>query len=36
MAKDAPADWAGKILHARLTVGDTELLFGTLAEGGTV
>src|SRR5438105_7104537 len=26
MAKDAPAGWAGKILHAKLVLGDTELL----------
>jgi PhnB protein len=26
MAKDAPAEWQQKIMHARLAVGDTELL----------
>jgi len=26
MAKDAPAEWRDKILHARLVVGDTALL----------
>lgn len=26
MAKDAPAEWRGKILHARLVIGDTALL----------
>jgi PhnB protein len=26
MAKDAPPEWAGKILHARLMLGDTPLL----------
>ena len=26
MAKDAPAEWAGKIFHARLVIGDTALL----------
>ena len=26
MAKDAPPEWAGKILHARLLLGDTTLL----------
>ena len=28
MAKDAPAGWGEKILHARLVIGDTELLGG--------
>lgn len=28
MAKDAPPEWAMKILHARLIVGDTALLGG--------
>ncbi|MGH8244993.1 MAG: VOC family protein [Gammaproteobacteria bacterium] len=26
MAKNAPADWGGKVLHARLAIGDTELI----------
>src|SRR2546426_2635492 len=26
MAKDAPAEWRGKILHATLVIGDTTLL----------
>src|SRR5947209_2698519 len=26
MAKDAPAEWSAKILHARLVIGDTALL----------
>jgi PhnB protein len=26
MAKDAPPEWGGKILYARLTLGDTALL----------
>ena len=26
MAKDAPQEWGGKILHARLVIGDTDLL----------
>ncbi len=26
MGKDAPAEWSGKIFHARLVIGDTELL----------
>jgi PhnB protein len=26
MAKDAPAEWGGKILHATLVIGDTSLL----------
>src|SRR5712671_6796063 len=26
MAKDAPAEWSGKILHARLVIGDSALL----------
>jgi PhnB protein len=28
MAKDAPAEWREKVLHARLVIGDTELLGG--------
>ena len=28
MANDAPAEWREKILHAKLVIGDTELLGG--------
>jgi len=28
MAKDAPPQWKDKILHARIVIGDTELLGG--------
>ena len=34
MAKDVPAGWSGKLLHASLTLGDTSLL-GTDAVPGT-
>src|SRR4051794_14441588 len=34
MAKDAPVEWSGKILHARLVIGDTALL-GADARPGT-
>jgi PhnB protein len=30
MAKDAPAGWGDKIMHARIVIGDTELLGGDL------
>jgi len=33
MAKDAPAEWGGRILHARLAIGDTELLGGDALPG---
>src|SRR4051812_18105582 len=33
MAKDAPPEWGRKILHARLTVGDTELIGGDALPG---
>jgi uncharacterized glyoxalase superfamily protein PhnB len=36
MAQDAPADSAREGFVPRLTAGDTERLFGTLAEGGSM
>jgi PhnB protein len=33
MAKDAPADWSGKVLHARLVIGDTALLGADVLPG---
>jgi PhnB protein len=32
-AQDAPAEWRNKILHAKLIVGDTELLGGDALPG---
>ena len=33
MAKDSPAEWKEKILHARIFIGDTELLGGDALPG---
>lgn len=33
MAKDAPAHWSGKVLHARLGIGDTALLGADVLPG---
>ena len=33
MAKDAPVEWSGKILHARLVIGDTALLGADVLPG---
>ena len=33
MAKDAPADWSGKVLHTRLVIGDTALLGADVLPG---
>jgi PhnB protein len=34
MAKDAPPEWGGKIVHATLAVGDTRLQGSDAAPGG--
>ena len=33
MADQAPPEWGGKILHARLRIGDTELVGGDIPHG---
>ena len=33
MAKDAPVEWSGKVLHARLLVGDTAILGADVLPG---